>query len=219
MRTALRHKLPLVMLCAWCLALLVARAAYAGRVRFGFLAWNLFLAAVPVMAALVLRALSEHHRLVPLKVAAFAVWLAFLPNAPYLVTDFVHLEHRPPVPLWFDLAMLASFAATGVLLGYSSVADVEWTVAKRLGGTWGLAVALGALALCGFGIYLGRYLRWNSWDLLTSPDAIAKQIGSGLLDPFAHPRAWGVSVIYGSALALGYIALHALGRSLPRHRD
>lgn len=220
MQSTLKHRMPLVLLCAWCIALLAARAAYAvafgARVRFFFLVWNLFLALVPVALALALRALSSRHTAPVLQGAVFAGWLAFLPNAPYLVTDLVHLEPRPPVPLWFDIALLASFAAAGVLLGYMSVADVEWVVSKRFGRAVGRAVALGALALCGFGIYLGRYLRWNSWDLLFSGEDIARQIGSGLLDPLAHPRAWGVSVIYGAALVLGYIVLQGVARTLPR---
>lgn len=222
MQTTLKHRVPLLLLCAWCIALLLARTAYVvafgGRIRFFFLAWNLLLALVPVTLALALRALSARRGLPALKAAVFAGWLAFLPNAPYLVTDFVHLESRPPVPLWFDIALLASFAAAGVLLGYTSVADVEWVVARRHGRTAGRAVALGALALCGFGIYLGRYLRWNSWDLLFSGEDIARQIGSGLLDPLAYPRAWGVSIIYGAALVLGYIVLQGLARTLP-HAD
>lgn len=220
MQSTLKHRMPLVLLCAWCIALLAARAAYAvafgARVRFFFLVWNLFLALVPVALALALRALSSRHTAPVLQGAVFAGWLAFLPNAPYLVTDLVHLEPRPPVPLWFDIALLASFAAAGVLLGYMSVADVEWVVSKRFGRAVGRAVALSALALCGFGIYLGRYLRWNSWDLLFSGEDIARQIGSGLLDPLAHPRAWGVSVIYGAALVLGYIVLQGVARTLPR---
>lgn len=219
MPTILKHKAPLVLLCVWCIALLVARGLYAGRLRFAFLAWNLFLATVPVFASVLLRSLSRRPGLAAVKVAVFAVWLAFLPNAPYLVTDFVHLDYRPPVPLWFDLALLASFAATGVLLAYSSVADVDWVVSRRFGRKAGMAVSLGSLALCGLGIYVGRYLRWNSWDLITAPETIIRRIGGGLLDPLAYPRALGVSVTYGLALVLGYVALQGLARTLPRREE
>lgn len=216
MPDTLKHKAPLAALCVWCVALLVVRSLYAGRVQFAFLVWNLFLAAIPVVMALVFAALARRKAFPALQVGAFAVWLAFLPNAPYLVTDFIHLSSRPPVPLWFDVALISSFAATGVLLGYSSVADVEAVVAERFGRRVGTAVALGSLGLCGFGIYLGRFLRWNSWDLVTSPATLAREVLGQLLNPLAYPRGLVVSLIYGLALMLGYVALHGFARSLPR---
>lgn len=213
MRAVLMHRVPLIALCAWCIALLIARAWYAGEVRFAFLLWNLILAVVPVVMALLLRGLSRARRLPPLQVAVFAAWLVFLPNAPYLVTDFIHLGSRPPVPLWFDVAMLSSFAATGVLLCYSSVADVEAVVTRQFGRAWATIVSLVSLALCGVGIYLGRFLRWNSWDILTSPTGLARDALGALVDPLADPRAWVVPIIYGLGLMLGYFAIRGLARS------
>jgi len=208
-----KHRLPLVALCAWCIALLIARAWYAGEVRFAFLLWNLILAIVPVVMALVLRSLTSARHLSPLQVAVFVAWLVFLPNAPYLVTDFIHLGSRPPVPLWFDVAMLSSFAATGVLLCYSSVADVEAVVTRQFGRVWGAVIAPVSLALCGVGIYLGRFLRWNSWDILTSPTGLARDALGALVDPLADPRAWVVPIIYGLGLMLGYLAVRGLAES------
>lgn len=217
----LKHRLPLALVCAWCVALLVARAWYAGEARFAFLVWNLILALVPVAMALLLRGLAEARRFVSVQAAAFIAWLAFLPNAPYLVTDFIHLRQRPPVPLWFDVAMLASFAAAGVLLCYSSVADVEAVVVRRFGRLWGMAVSVGALLLCGVGIYLGRFLRWNSWDILTSPTGLARDALGALVDPQSDPRAWAVPIIYGLGLVLGYLAIRGLAQSfaLPPSED
>ncbi|MHB1323684.1 MAG: DUF1361 domain-containing protein [Coriobacteriia bacterium] len=212
------HKAPLGVLCAWSVAMLGARMWYSGRGTFSFLAWNLLLAAVPVVMAVALQALALRRAPGALQFLVFGAWLAFLPNAPYLITDFVHLASRPPVPLWYDIAMLGSFAATGALLGYGSVADVEAVIADRFGTVAGALVAFGSLGLCGFGIYLGRFGRWNSWDLLTAPSALAREAAAVFADPFAHPRALVVSTIYGLALMLGYAALHGFARSLPRNR-
>lgn len=215
MPDTIKHKAPLAGLVAWCMALLVARAVYSGEVRFAFLVWNLFLALVPVGMALVLRWVAAVKGHLALQAALLAAWLAFLPNGPYLVTDFIHLWSRPPVPLWFDVAMLSSFAATGALLCYNSVADVETVIGRRFGTMWGSAVALGSLALCGVGIYLGRFLRWNSWDLLTSPANIGRDALGAFADPLAEPRAWAVPVIYGLGLVIGYFALRGLARTFP----
>lgn len=197
-------------LIGWCGALLVYRFVHADSLWFAFLVWNLFLAAVPVMAAWLLIWAAHERASWIVHTLLFAIWLAFLPNAPYLFTDFVHLEERPPVPLWYDIALLGSFAGTGILLAYSSLADVQAVVARRFSAALGWAVATIALLLSGFGIYLGRFLRWNSWDALTHPVQLFTDITARLADPLSHPRALGVTVIYGVALLLGYIALRVL---------
>jgi uncharacterized membrane protein len=93
------------------------------------MAWNLFLAAVPAVAAwLFARAMGRDSSTIE-KVGWFLVWLIFLPNAPYIITDFVHLTPRPGIPFWYDTALLVSCAGTGLLLGYTSIADVQFVIA------------------------------------------------------------------------------------------
>src|SRR5689334_3878878 len=105
-----RTALSFLLLSAFSLALLAGRLAATGSASFAFLGWNLFLAWVPFAVALALRRLDGAGRLTPLRTGALgAVWLAFLPNAPYIVTDFLHLRVRPGVPLWFDVVLLACF--------------------------------------------------------------------------------------------------------------
>lgn len=165
-----------------------------------FLGWNLFLAAIPAFAAARLGRERASWR----QVGWLALWLAFLPNAPYLVTDFVHLRARPPVPLWFDIALLISCAATGLLLGYASVADVQRFIARKFGEATAWLCAASALVLSGAGIYLGRFLRWNSWDILANPIAIVLSI---------QPRVVSVTLVYGFGLVVGYLAFRTLSVS------
>lgn len=134
------------------------------------------------------------------------MWLAFLPNAPYILTDFVHFRHRPPVPLWYDLALLLSCAGTGLLLGYASLANVQSFIARRFGPRVGWLTAVASLVLSAFGIYLGRFLRWNTWDMVTNPIALLTDVAPRVLNPFAHPRTTGVTVVFGGMLVLGYVA-------------
>jgi uncharacterized membrane protein len=171
-----------------------------------FLVWNLFLAVIPAAAAVLLRKASRPFA----HVAWFAVWLLFLPNAPYIITDLVHLRPRPPIPLWYDVALLISCGGTGLLLGYSSLADVQSVIAKRFGRTLAWITAAGALLLSGFGIYLGRFLRWNSWDALSHPFALLADIAHRVIHPFGYPITFAVTLIYGIALTLGYVALRVV---------
>ena len=209
MKAILRQKSPLLALVGWCCILLAVRFWYSGSATRGYLLWNLFLACVPLIAAVALRLVAPRPDLAIVKVAIFCVWLAFLPNAPYLVTDLKHLTFYPPIPLWFDVALFASFAATGVMLAYASVADIEVVTGSLFGRKVGRAVAIGSLLLCGLGVYVGRFLRWNSWDILTSPWSIARQAAHHVIHPISHTLTWQVSAIYGLGLAIGYVVLRS----------
>jgi uncharacterized membrane protein len=202
-------------LLSWCAVLLLFRFVRSDSFAFGFLVWNLFLAAIPAIAAWLFARAAERRSTLLVQVSWFAIWLAFLPNAPYIVTDFMHLDARPPIPLWYDIALLASCAGTGLLLGYSSLADVQAIVTRRFSAFLGWALALVALFLSGFGIYLGRFLRWNSWNALTNPSQLFFDIADRALNPLSHPQTIGVTVIYGIALLLGYVALRVLQPSIP----
>jgi uncharacterized membrane protein len=202
----MKRLLTFAALLAWCGALLVLRAARAQNTAFFFLVWNLFLAAIPFAAAEVFARAKWHVARWP----AFAVWLLFLPNAPYIVTDFIHLRARPPVPLWYDVLLLISCAGAGLLLGYGSVMLVQRAIARRWGVRTGWAVAVGSILLSAFGIYLGRFLRFNSWEALTDPMPLFSDISVHLMNPMDHPKAFAVTILYGVALVLGYLGIHVL---------
>ncbi|MFL6246757.1 MAG: DUF1361 domain-containing protein [Thermoanaerobaculia bacterium] len=194
-------------LLAWCGALLVLRLARSNSLFFAFLVWNLFLATVPFVAALAVEVLDRYRRVRPLQWASFAIWLLFLPNAPYIITDFIHLKYRPPIPLWYDVLMLLSCAGAGLLLGYASVMIVHRIVTRHYGVFAGWATALIALFLSAFGIYLGRFLRWNSWEAFTEPLPLVSEIAVHVMNPIQHPKTFAVTGLFGIALCLGYIAL------------
>ncbi len=210
MREFARSKVPLIALVGWCVGMLVVRMVYSRSTVNTFLLWNLALAVVPVVASSLMALVGQRRGAVALKIVCFLVWLVFLPNAPYLVTDFVHLTDSPSVPLWYDVALFGSFAATGALLGYASVAEVESVLRTRLGAVWALAASVAALLLCGFGIYLGRFLRLNSWDVLTAPGSFGHQVVHEVVHPVSHPASWEVPVVYGFGLVLGYLALRGV---------
>ena len=144
-----------------------------------------------------------------MRLAVFSVWLLFLPNAPYILTDILHLTRASQAPAWYDLALLLSCSGTGLLLGYLSLIDVQAIVARSFSPAWGWIFAMVSLVLSGFAIYLGRFLRWNSWDVLVEPTRVFEIIG-GVVHPWAHTQAVAVTLIFGSILTLGYITLRVL---------
>lgn len=205
----MKRTLALFALLIWCAVLLFLRIRRCDCVSFVFLVWNLFLAAIPYVAALAMNALDREQWRVA-KWLAFVVWLLFLPNAPYIITDFIHLRERLPVPLWYDVLLLLSCAGTGLLLGYASLMIVQRVIERRYGVIAGWTVAVVTSVLSAFGIFLGRFLRRNSWDAFTDPMPLFADVAHRLMNPFRYPKTMAVTVLYGVALMLGYIALHAI---------
>jgi uncharacterized membrane protein len=181
-----------------------------GAYDFRFLVWNLILAWIPLLLALLVY--DRYRRgspLLPL-LPALALWLLFLPNAPYIVTDFVHLSADSPVPLWLDGVELSAFAWTGMLLGFVSLYLVHAVARHRFGPAPSWIGVLGVLALVSVGVYLGRVKRWNSWDLLTQPGARLAQLQAHLGDPASLTRAAGITFAVTCLLAAAYLAFYVL---------
>lgn len=205
-----REFILLCALLAWCIALVGFRVQRTGSGQFLFLLWNLFLACVPVFASRLLRA--AHRKKAPdtLQLGLAGLWLLFLPNAPYILTDIVHLQPASTGLYWYDLGLLLSCAGTGVLLGYSSLFDVHRILEERLGSRWGWGIVVGTLILSGYGVYLGRVMRWNSWDVIVNPRGLFGCIADCLLNPSLHIHTYMVSGLFGVGLLLGYAALRSM---------
>ena len=193
----------------WCTALVAFRVGFSGHITYRFLLWNLLLAVVPWGLGGWLRWADARRWPAAALVPGLAGWLVFFPNAPYVLTDLLHLAPKPGVPLWYDLALLLSCAGTALALGYLSLLDVHAVLTRRLGWAGGWAVVVGCLLLSGLGIYLGRYLRWNSWDVLTQPGMMVYELAHRVMFPGQHPRTWGVTGLFGGILTLGYALLRA----------
>ncbi len=186
---------------------MLARFIPSRQIAYFNLVWNLFLAWLPLGFAFFAARLRA-SRLCFL--ALGFLWLLFLPNSPYLVTDLVHLKPRAPVPFWFDILLVQSFVLTGLLLGFLSLYLMHRLVSRSYGWRIGWVFTLGMIGLTGFGIYLGRFERWNSWDLFTSPFALSSDIFNLLIHPRANKTAFVFTAFCASFLGLTYLALYAL---------
>jgi len=193
------------------MTLLGYRLDVSQRASFAFLAWNLFLAWAPYGFALaarleMTRGQGRSWLLAPLALG----WLALFPNAPYIVTDFIHLRERPGVPLWFDAGLLALFAATGWLLGLLSLEVWKQWLEARWGRVRAWTFVGVSSLLCGYGIYLGRVERWNSWHVLTKPGHLLSAIGAHLTEPLSFPLLPALTLCFAVLLPLSYLAFEAL---------
>lgn len=199
---------------ALCVALLAARVWAAGNFLHVWLIWNLFLAWLPLLFAYAARALYAGRTWLryPAFAACAGLWLLFFPNAPYILTDLMHLRFATDFPLWYDVTLIMAFAWTGLLLGFLSLYLMQTLVARSLGPVAGWLFALGALGLSAFGVYVGRFLRWNSWDAFTAPQALLTELWTQLRHPLAHPRTYGVTLMLAAFFITAYFVLFAFTR-------
>jgi len=213
-----RYRIALLLLLGGATVLSVALYRFRGvwyqERGYAFLVWNLFLAWIPLGAAYLAYMMSFSRRALSLLIAGTAfLWLIFFPNAPYILTDFQHLgQPSEVVPIWFDVILVVWFAWTGLLLGVLSLYLMQEVVRREFGRTAGWIFVFAVSFLSGLGIYMGRFLRWNSWDIIQSPDDIFYGIWQGASDPSL--RSIGVTALFGALFLFVYLTFYTFGHLL-----
>lgn len=190
--------------------LLSVRMVVTQRPEYIFLPWNLFLAFIPYQLAcwLMNRVAVMENKLK--LTAALIAWLLFIPNSFYIITDFFHFAKVRSAPQWFDLLLLFSFAWNGILFGILSLRKVEMIIRITLGKSISFVIVLLVMWLIAFGIYIGRFLRFNSWDVLTDPFSLLGELAEMVLHPFAHGYAWAMTVCYAVFMTLLYYTVRIM---------
>lgn len=209
--------LGLLALSAVCVAALGVRVWLTGSLRYGFLGWNLFLAWLPYLAALGATALARCGR--PGVIPIGIVWLLFWPNAPYIVTDAIHLRRPGAMPGWFDAGLVAIFAATGVALGLLSLLLMHRIVAARHGRAAGWLLVALAVPLGAVGIYLGRVHRFNSWDAVADPLGILRVLALDPSGPLSNAQMLALLAGMTGCLGVGYLVVRAALERVPAVSD
>ena len=196
------------------LSTLLACTLLAGRVYLSrqwtylFLVWNLFLAWIPYLTSLWTSPVyPRQSRRWGYLLLPGLLWLAFFPNAPYIVTDFLHLQHRPPVPVWYDMGLISIFAWTGLFLAVFSLRTMQMVVKTAAGPVLSWLFVVSVMGLSGLGIYIGRFLGWNSWDLFIHPEAVLTDILIRFTNPFQHTATFGVSLMFALFLLVCYLTV------------
>jgi uncharacterized membrane protein len=176
-----------------------------------FLFWNLFLAWIPVIVTLSIDHLRHIQRFAQIKTIflwmAVITWLLFFPNSLYIFTDFIHFkEIKTIIPSWYDILMLFSYSWNGMVLAFFSLRVIHVILIKRYGLTrsWG---AIGIIfLLSSFAIYIGRFLRWNSWDVIVNPSGLLYDVADRFTSPTNYPGAYGVTVLFAVFFFFAYVS-------------
>jgi uncharacterized membrane protein len=193
-------------------SIIAARVLHTGRLTYAFLVYNLALAWIPLgFAAAAVSFDAWRTRLgAILAVICGAGWLVFFPNAPYLMTDLMHLRVKDNRLFWLDVTALQAFAWTGLAVGFVSLDLIQRLVARRVGRILSWVFASGVLAASAFGIYLGRFRRWNTWDLLRDPRALTRDVMGTLLHPFPNAQLLAYCAMLAAFLFTAYVVVQNL---------
>jgi len=199
--------------CSFSFLLLCMRVTATGYLTYVFLLWNLFLAFIPYAIS---HWLSQHIRVIENKrklALALIVWLLFIPNSFYILTDLFHLTHIESAPKWFDLLLLLSFAWNGLLFGIVSVRKIE-IILHIISGRWfSFFIVFVVMWLNALGIYIGRFLRYNSWDIVTHPFSLFNDMFRVLAFPLDNKMEWVMISCYAVFMTLLYITIRKLSES------
>ena len=216
-----RHNLSVFILlniaCAMCIGLVGARVAYSESGRHLGLIWNLFLAWIPFILAYVAHATSWRRVSLYFIIPIIAVlWLIFFPNAPYMLTDLQDLTRLGGgAPLWYDVIIVVWFSWTGMLLGVISLYLMQDIVQRTFGRSSGWVFVFFVSALSSFGIYIGRFVRLNSWDILQDPAETAMDILGLVIDPTMRLAAF--TLLYTIFFIFVYLLLYSFSHMLQEH--
>lgn len=220
------------------IALLALRVRLTGTSGHLSLPWDLFLGWVPVLLSLpfahVFRRPEPGRRMFLVLLPLALGWLLFFPNAPYLVTEVIHLApghgatlnsapawlawlsdggpHRRGAPVWLDLLLLTSVAGNGALLTIAALRPVHGALARRLGRRTTLAAVAALLAVTSFGVAIGRFDRFNSWDVFAKPGAVAERLAARVLHPGDQPGVTACTLVLTAMLIVGYFGTREVAR-------
>lgn len=207
MQSLTRHQKALYGLSAFAIALSITRVIYTNNLSFLFLVWNLFLAWVPYWIS---NTKFKEHDKINLKLTCFVgIWLVFLPNAPYLLTDLVHF-HSTSQTKWLDLILLSSYAICGVLLFYFSLQHFKTNFLLKRRKSSQVIILIGLLVLSAYGIFLGRELRFNSWDIISNPLGLCIAVFKSVFDAQHYKHTIALTFIFALFLYISMLVFDNL---------
>ncbi|RAJ03963.1 putative membrane protein [Chitinophaga skermanii] len=182
------------------------RIALTGQTAFLGMVWNLFLAYIPFFLSNGLMKMERVRNSNFLLMLCTLAWVFFLPNAPYMLTDFLHFSTDASVPAWMDIILFFSFSYAGLMLCFISIKEIESGLRKRF-ATWQVFVFVEMMMiLCAIGVYIGRYIRFNSWDVIMQPFELVETSWKLLFVPSFHSDFWAFTIYLTVLMSILYYA-------------
>lgn len=185
----------------------ILRIVIWGKVSFVYILWNIFLAFIPfVISFMLLYFLKEKKLNKMIFIVGFILWIIFIPNAPYIITDFIHLGEIRSVPVLFDIFLIFSSASVGLILGFHSFFHIEQIIKTKYSSNMTSLLMGVIIIIVGFGVYLGRFLRFNSWDIFINHISLIKNVWKIFSQSTAHIEVYLYTILFSFFLYLFYTA-------------
>jgi uncharacterized membrane protein len=185
--------------------LIIFRMLYSGTIHYMFMGWNIFLAWIPFVISGQFQNYRKKQKWK--QFVLLASWLLFFPNALYIVTDLVHLQFESNMPWWYDLTIIFTSAFVGLLMAFVSLRNAEMMLRRLLTPKMVTLCTSSFLFLGAFGVYLGRFQRWNSWDVVSDPVALSYQLLSLAVNPLDNYRVWAITILFFALYSMLYYTL------------
>jgi len=182
----------------------VIRYIITGRYTYYFLNWNLILALIPLFISIFISPDIIRKKSKILTAVLFIIWLIFFPNAPYIITDLYYLNNHSERMFWYDLITILIFSWTGLLAGFFSMDIIKESLFSRLSNIKSNVIICLLFFVSAFGIYLGRELRWNTWEIFVEPKEFFLDVIDRFINPIGHRRTWAFTLLMGFFLNITY---------------
>lgn len=200
----------LILMFLFICGMILARVLVTDSLVHVFLLWNIFLAWIPFILSRYLQLYQKKEAWK--QVVLFFTWLVFFPNALYLVTDLIHIRDRTGAPVWYDAILLFTCALLGLIMAYWSLMRIEKYLAGLVGRSFMPVLMILLIGVSAFGVYLGRFDRWNSWDVVHNPLALIEGVIEYIRDPVENGRTWVITLIFSVFFYLLYLLSKWFGR-------
>lgn len=198
------------------LVLFILRTIATDTTQYWFMFWNLFLAWIPVLAAWILvKKLGTQRWSDPMPVLLTFLWLGFLPNSFYMMSDLIHLQSTGDIGVLFDTVFFLSFIWNGAVAGTLSIVWVHRAILRRSIAAWAPHLIGTVILLTSFAIYLGRSLRWNTWDVLVNPAGILFDVTERVINPLAHPQVFSTTLTFFALIGSMYLVVWNFVKLIP----
>lgn len=196
--------------------LILARITYSGNIRYISLCWNIFLAWIPYILSCYF---TDYRKKATWKqLFLFASWLLFFPNALYIVTDLIHLEEATHVPLWYDAVLLFASSFIGIMMAFVSLQKAAYFLNGFFSKQMVTAFIPLILFVASFGVYLGRFQRWNSWDVIHNPIGLGMDIFNRIVSPVDHLKTWAITFIFTALYSLLYYLVKIIPQAMAENK-
>lgn len=204
---------------------IISRIYYKGNLRYAFLIWNIFLAWIPFYFSILFTQINWKNKLIKFIVAI--LWLLFYPNSCYMITDFIHLSsynfYTPNKDyfafnsnflIWYDFFLISILIIIGVILSFTSLKLMHDWIKKKVNQLGGWIFVVVVCILSGYAIYLGRFIRVNSWEVITNPLYLINVL-------IGNINYYGLifSLLFGSLSLFIYISFYITNKYFAKYSD